>query len=60
MGKKNNQSTVNFVRLVRQRPSILAIFAGMGLIVGCCCLVLVPHYDNKADKYFSFALESDA
>jgi hypothetical protein len=52
MGKKSNQSPVDFVRLVRQRPFILAIFAGMGLIVGCCCLVLVPNYDNKADKYF--------
>lgn len=55
MGKKNKQSAVNFVRLVRQRPSGLAIFAGIGLIVGCY-LVLIPHYDNKAGKYFFLCL----
>jgi uncharacterized membrane protein len=51
MGKKTNLSTASFVRLVRQRPSALAIFAVMGMMVGCC-LVASP-YDNKADKYFS-------
>jgi hypothetical protein len=54
MGKKTNQSAGDFVRLVRQRPSILVIFAGIGLIVGCY-LVVLP-YDKKADKYFLLCL----
>jgi hypothetical protein len=54
MGKKANQSAGDFVRLVRQHPSRLAIFACMGLIMGC--YLVVPPYDNKVDKYFPLCL----